>query len=382
MGSKRGQGSTEYLVIMGAVLAIGLVSVTLMVALPSFGETAKEQQFSQYWMRATPFKISIAKLSSGNISFSLSNAAKKTMTLTGIELGTDTQVIQFWTSGSQSFRPGQEMTIANESFGVSGNPCYGKALGTYYELKNISLIYTEGSVSGMRQVGQGLAGRCSGVDEVSPATVGYPGFATLSGYVRNASGTAIYGAIVNLTNSTTPQYAVTDNLGYYLLNVSLGAEATTFTVNASAWPIYRYTTGSVFLINQFGSTLDFTISSATGGEYLLYIKDPAGSNAAAFTTIGDIVLKGGCYPGASGSCSSPPDGSFVIRDSSGTSHAFINSSGGLCIEDSDCNYFDANCNGAPEGSLIVRSADGTNATYISPTGALCTIGEVRQYGTP
>jgi hypothetical protein len=53
------------------------------------------------------------------------------------------------------------VALANGSFGFSGNPCYGKALGAYYEFRNLTFIYTEGTIPGMRQVGLGLAGRCS-----------------------------------------------------------------------------------------------------------------------------------------------------------------------------------------------------------------------------
>ncbi|MFA6329257.1 MAG: carboxypeptidase-like regulatory domain-containing protein [Candidatus Micrarchaeia archaeon] len=376
----RGQASTEYLVVLGAVLAVGLVAVGTMAALPSFGQMARQQQLDQYWMAATPFSITAIKLSDGNFSLSVANNAKKPEVLTGIELGTGTQVIQFWASnGSQSFRPGQETVVANESFNFSGNPCFGKPVGTYYEFDNITLVYTEGSIPGMRQAGMGIAGACSGVDLTSPAVNAQPGYAFLSGYVHDASGAGLASARINVTNATNALSAVTDASGYYWLNVPLSGSSQ-FSVNASSGAMYNYTATTVLLITETPATLNFVIGSQPGIEYITFIRDASGSNVAAFTTSGNLVLKGGCYSGAS--CSTPPDGSLIIRDSSGTAHAYINSSGSLCVEDANCNYYDSNCNDAPDGSLILRSPSGANATYISPTGTLCTIGEIWQYGTP
>ena len=105
----RGQSSTEYLVILGAVLAVGIISVATMTAIPALNQASRQQQLDQAWLRATPFSISVSKLSSGNLSFSIENNAKKTIVLTGIELGTDAQTIPFWVpDSSQSFRPARK----------------------------------------------------------------------------------------------------------------------------------------------------------------------------------------------------------------------------------------------------------------------------------
>ena len=362
---------------------VGAVAVGTMNAIPALSQAANEQQNNQLWMRATPFSITFSKLSGGNISFSIANKAKKTVTLTGIEIGTGTQATQFWApDGSQSFRPGQEIVLANESFGIPENPCYGKPAGTYYEFENITLTYTEGSISGMRQVGVGLAGHCSGIDLTSPVAGAYPGYTLLSGYVRNTAGTGLASAVIMLANATPQQSATTNDVGYYTLNVSLANQTSVLLVNASSGATYNYSATSAFLITEYPSTLDFVITTQPGTEYAMFVKNAQGNNAATFTTAGHLMLKGGCYAGAAGSCSSAPDGSLEIRDSSGTTHAYINSTGSLCIEDSNCNGYDSSCNDAPDGSLVLRSPAGTNTTYISPTGALCTIGEVWQYGTP
>ena len=358
-----------------------MVSVTMMTAIPALNQASREQQLDQAWLRATPFSISFSKLSSGNLSFSIENKAKKTVVLTGIELGTDTQVVPFWVpDSSQSFRPGQEIVIANESFNVSGNPCNGQPVGTYYEFKNITLTYTEGSISGIRQMGGGIAGYCSGTDLVSPMAGAYPGYAQLSGYVRNLSGTGLASASIIITNGEAQQSTTTNSIGYYQINVSLGNETALVAANASYGSTYNYSATSLTLITEYPVTLDFVVALQPGTNYAMFVRDTSGSNVAAFTTAGHLMLKGGCYSGAS--CATPPDGSLAVRDSSGVTHAYINSSGSLCVEDSDCNYFDSSCNDAPDGSLVLRSPAGANITYISPAGVLCTTGEIWQYGTP
>jgi len=163
MKISRGQASTEYLVILGAVLMIGLVAVGTMTVIPSLNQVAKERQMGQYWAQATPFSISFSRLDAGNYSLSVANNAKKTLVLTEIELGVDSQVARFWVPvGSQSFRPGQEIVLSNGTFGIGSNPCYGEPAGTYYEFKNVTLIYTEGSIPDIRQTGLGLTGSCAG----------------------------------------------------------------------------------------------------------------------------------------------------------------------------------------------------------------------------
>jgi hypothetical protein len=114
----------------------------------------------------------------------------------------------------------------------------------------------------------------------------------------------------------------------------------------------------------------------------IMLVNASGNNLTTFFPTGLVVLRGGCYFGASGYCASPPDGSFIIRDTAGASRAFINASGSLCIEDANCNDADASCSGAPDGSFIVKNNSGNNVLYISPTGTLCITGQLLRFGAP
>jgi len=157
---KKGQGATEYLVILGAVLLVALVIVSLLGWFPSLGGATKEQQSKSYWSGASPFAITTYKVSTGAITFSVSNRLADKLNLTNISVqdgfGTDFSIA----APNQIFNAGEEIVISNST--ALGNPCAGKASGTAFEFKVVAFTYTQGSITGIRQQGaQALVGRCS-----------------------------------------------------------------------------------------------------------------------------------------------------------------------------------------------------------------------------
>jgi len=160
MQYKRGQGATEYLVILGAVLLVALVIVSLLGWFPSLGGATKEQQSKSYWSGASPFAITTYKVSTGAITFSVSNRLADKLLLTNISVqdgfGTDVSIA----APNQYFNAGEEIVLANTT--ALGNPCAGKVAGTAFEFKVVAFTYTQGTISGIRQQGaQALVGRCS-----------------------------------------------------------------------------------------------------------------------------------------------------------------------------------------------------------------------------
>jgi len=157
---RRGQGATEYLVILGAVLLVALVIVSLLGWFPSLGGATKEQQSKSYWSGASPFAITTFKVSTSAITFSVSNRLADKLNLTNISVqdgfGTDFSIA----APNQIFNAGEEIVISNTT--AFGNPCAGKASGTAFEFKVVAFTYTQGTISGIRQQGaQALVGRCS-----------------------------------------------------------------------------------------------------------------------------------------------------------------------------------------------------------------------------
>jgi len=124
----RGQGSTEYLVILGAVLLVSLVTVSLTGSFPSSAGTTKEQQSKSYWSGTTPFAISIAKVSNSTFSFTVSNKLTERVYLTAIEVQDGSGNNLTIMTPNQVFNAGEEIilshlnapNITNSSF----NPCY------------------------------------------------------------------------------------------------------------------------------------------------------------------------------------------------------------------------------------------------------------------
>lgn len=57
MGNAKGQGATEYLVTLGAILLIGTVSIALLGFFPGLSADAKISQSDAYWNSARPFAI-------------------------------------------------------------------------------------------------------------------------------------------------------------------------------------------------------------------------------------------------------------------------------------------------------------------------------------
>ncbi len=384
----RGQGSAEYLVVLGAVLAVSLVVVQAMGGLSSIasGESGlMSQQSKSYWAGAYPFAISSFKLSSNDVSIALTNRLDDSANLTSLFFNYSGTGLSFWPVGGspgQVFEPGQSITLTNSSFSVPQNPCFGQQGGTSFEFDSVNLVYSQGPAAGVNQGGEALSGTCASTPTPTPSPSPSPlplAYASLSGWVYNAYGIGVPGAVVSL-NSSTPQSATANASGYYYLNASFEGSSATYLANASAGTSYNYSTSVVALSSGSSETRDFVISSLQAIQFLVTVKDDSGNNVALFSPTGDIILKGGCYSGAS--CASAPSGPFVIRDSGGVARAYINTSGSLCIEDANCNGYDASCASTPEESFVVQNLSGINVSYISPAGALCLTGQLRQYGTP
>ncbi|MFA6330035.1 MAG: glycine-rich domain-containing protein, partial [Candidatus Micrarchaeia archaeon] len=296
--ARRGQGATEYLVIFGAVLLVSAIVVSAIGATSGTDASVKMQQASAAWKGASPFAITSFKLSSSDIALAVSDSMKKELELTQVVFGDGADAIDLWApsgSATQSFFAGTySTTLSNSSFGVPGNPCYGKPVGTSFEFGSVTFVYADGSISGIRQVGPALSGQCSANASVSgaqpagatpspsagatstptptPSVAATPSptptpspspspapYAMLSGWVRDANGAGVSGAVVNLTNSTPSQPAVANASGYYSLNVSLGAQSAVFAASVSA--NFSYTPSAAVLSFAAGSpaSRDFTL---------------------------------------------------------------------------------------------------------------------------
>ncbi|MFA5246472.1 MAG: hypothetical protein WC408_01110 [Candidatus Micrarchaeia archaeon] len=168
MGKSRGQGATEYLVILGAVLLITLVIVSLLGWFPSLGGSTKETQSKSYWASATPFTITAVKVSNSTLTFTISNRLTERLYLTSVEVqdgfgnfGTIMTPNQIINAGEETILTGLPAVITNSTL----NPCYSTGAtkaGSPFEFKAVALIYSQGLITGNREQGsQALVGKCS-----------------------------------------------------------------------------------------------------------------------------------------------------------------------------------------------------------------------------
>jgi hypothetical protein len=106
----RGQGATEYLVLLAVVLIIALVSIALLGFFPGMATDAKITQSNSYWRGdAVPFAIVenaiVASGTSANATLVLqSNEAGNVLTVRNITLGGDNMA---WSDMPYSFAAGE-----------------------------------------------------------------------------------------------------------------------------------------------------------------------------------------------------------------------------------------------------------------------------------
>jgi uncharacterized protein (UPF0333 family) len=148
---KKGQVSTEYLVILAIVLVVALVVVYLVGGFAGMGAGTMETQSMQAWGTAAPFSITILKQAGSTLEMELRNNDVETLKLTGISMD-NTSVF----SGNTSFASGEKKVVnatTSTSCGVTG---------TAFSHQNVILTYDKGPISSKTEVGsKPLIGKCS-----------------------------------------------------------------------------------------------------------------------------------------------------------------------------------------------------------------------------
>ena len=142
MGIFRGQGATEYLVLLAVVLIVALVSVALLGFFPGMASDARITQSQAYWRgQAKPFAILDASVVGGSTgTFSVQNMEANSNTLTNLTVGTCANVT------STAFGAGEVKTLI-------GSGCAAGTSGGIYDLA-VTITYTTSSgITGAKQYG-------------------------------------------------------------------------------------------------------------------------------------------------------------------------------------------------------------------------------------
>jgi len=136
----KGQGATEYLVLLAVVLIVALVSVALLGFFPGMAQDSKITQSKMYWSGASPISIQEAGARayndiSGNYThtyFRIRNNGMYPISLTKILAG-NTSISYVWTggwapdvllNGRVRMAPGEEFVFGHASY-IQGIPELG-----------------------------------------------------------------------------------------------------------------------------------------------------------------------------------------------------------------------------------------------------------------
>jgi len=141
MFENRGQGTTEYLIILAIVIVIALVVVGVLGGFPSIGTGISQGQSKAYWGSVQPLSLIDWVVSTTTGSLVLQNNTSGTITMVRVVWNgttiTDTSVLA----------PGGKATItsANITCPTAGQP-FSRTLSYRYSTTNLSNIDFNGSM--------------------------------------------------------------------------------------------------------------------------------------------------------------------------------------------------------------------------------------------
>jgi len=145
MFNMKGQGATEYLVLLAVVLMIALVSIALLGFFPGLAGDAKATQSASYWKSARPFGILDVSIvgSTGAASVVIQNNDPDQRTIQSLWFNMSNCS---YTGAAVTLNAGEKRTLA-----LVGCP-FPAATGSAYELST-NITYNTVDLSGMKQLG-------------------------------------------------------------------------------------------------------------------------------------------------------------------------------------------------------------------------------------
>ncbi len=145
----RGQGTTEYLIILAIVIVIALVVVGVLGGFPSIGQGISQGQSKAYWGSVQPLAVIEWSSSTSTGSIVFQNNTANTITVTDVNWnGSGTNITDVNVSA------GGKATVTNTDFtcGTSAGQAFTRTLGYTYNTSNLS---------GLRFFGvQSIVGQC------------------------------------------------------------------------------------------------------------------------------------------------------------------------------------------------------------------------------
>ena len=147
----KGQGSTEYLVILAVVLVVALIVIGLLGGFTGFGVSGSESQSQAYWRGASPFSIQTVMISpTTGVALLVQSKSSERLVLNSISFGGPALA-----NSSQTFAPGASIRILDA--GATTGYCFN---GQYSV--DVTFDYDVGKITGQIQKGdKALIGKCS-----------------------------------------------------------------------------------------------------------------------------------------------------------------------------------------------------------------------------
>jgi len=143
----KGQGATEYLVLLAVVLMIALVSIALLGFFPGLAGDAKKTQSDSYWKSARPFGIIEHTQTTTAFNMVIQNNEPDQRTVTQVFIGSASNNTSFTLNAGE--KKSQLVTIAT---------C---TTGSAYEYA-VNITYSTVDLTGLKQLGtKPLVGKCA-----------------------------------------------------------------------------------------------------------------------------------------------------------------------------------------------------------------------------
>ena len=162
LNHKKGQGATEYLVLLAVVLIVAMVAIALLGFFPGLAGDAKIAQSDSYWRgQARPFAVlehsQGVTVSDGNLTLVVQNIEADQRLLNYVSVaGSGASTIFNSTVATTYFSAGEKKVL---SFALSANCSSGNSYEYYL---NFSYNNSDNSIVNRTQIGtKTLVGKCS-----------------------------------------------------------------------------------------------------------------------------------------------------------------------------------------------------------------------------
>ena len=160
LGKMKGQGATEYLVLLAVVLVVAMVAIALLLFFPEMTYDAKARESTAYWSGAAhPFAVldHSESSSANNITLVIQNTEAEQKQLTTIDIGGSGVSGTLNVSDSQKFFSGGEkraLQIPLSSNCTSGN--------VYEYYINFTFSNADNTITNQKQYGaKTMVGKCN-----------------------------------------------------------------------------------------------------------------------------------------------------------------------------------------------------------------------------